>query len=212
MGLFIVLEGIDGAGKTTQTRLLAGRLRAASGVPLLVLHEPGSTPLGETIRRLVKDPSVGSVSPLAELLLFAAARAQLIEERIVPYITDGGTVLCDRFSGSTLAYQGYGRGISLDLVRRVEAIATSGLQPDIVLLLDVDIDTGLERKRAEGGRDRFEEEERAFHKRVREGYLEIATGMGDRWTVIDGNGSPQEVAERLWAALAPLVTNDSAER
>ena len=206
MALFIALEGIDGAGKTTQVGLLAQRLKEQQcPLPLLVLHEPGSTVLGERLRHLIKEDLATPLAARAELLLFAAARAQLMEERIKPFLNQGGIVLCDRFSGSTLAYQGYGRGIDLPLVRKAEAIATGGIEPQKVILLDVDVKAALFRKRDLLHLDRFEMEDLKFYERVRQGYLKLSRASQGVWDIIDGNQSPESVSKAVWAIVEPLA-------
>lgn len=205
MAFFIAIEGIDGAGKTTQVQLLAQRLKKSCGLPLLVLHEPGSTALGERLRSLIKGATDVPVVPHAELLLLAAARAQLVEERIKPFLALDSIVLCDRFSGSTLAYQGYGRGLDLALVRQAETIATGGLTPDRVILLDVEVKTALFRKRDMLRLDRFEREDLEFYEKVRKGYLELGQASPEVWKIVDGSQSPESVAAAVWQEVAPLV-------
>ena len=203
-GCLIAIEGIDRAGKTTQVDRLAQRLRAATPRPVAVFHEPGSTGLGEHLRGLLKTETATPVAPLAELLLFAAARAQLVQERLIPALQSGAVVLCDRFSASTVAYQGYGRGIDHQVIKELEQIATQGITPDRVVLLDLDSATALARSPAS---DRFEQEEMAFHQRVREGYLAQAKQQPERWVILDASGSPDAIAEALWDAISPLIVS-----
>ena len=141
---------------------------------------------------------------MAELLLFAAARAQLVQERLIPALASGAVVLCDRFSPSTIAYQGYGRGIDHQVIKELEQIATQGITPDRVVLLDLDSATALARSPAS---DRFEQEEMAFHQRVRQGYLAQAEQQPDRWVILDASGSPDAIAEALWDAISPLIVS-----
>ena len=200
-GLFIVLEGPDGAGKSVQARLLAERLQAR-GVPVTYSREPGGTELGEQVRHLVNNPGPTPRGPRADVLLYTAARAQHVEEVIRPALKDGQVVVCDRYATSTMAYQGYGSGMDLDLLGRIQDWVTGGLRPDIVVLLDVDPRTGLER-RAAGDADeltRWEDQSRfdlAFHTRVREGYREMAAAEPERWVVLDGSGDVEAVAAEV---------------
>ena len=197
-GLFIVLEGPDGAGKSVQARLLAERL-AARGLPVTYSREPGGTELGEQVRHLVNNPGPTPRGPRADVLLYTAARAQHVEEIIRPALEDGRVVVCDRYATSTMAYQGYGSGMDLELLARIQDWATGELHPDLVVLLDVSPEMGLER-RAAGSADeltRWEDESRfdlAFHARVREGYLAMAAAEPERWVVLDGSGGIEEVA------------------
>lgn len=197
-GTFIVLEGIEGSGKSTQAVLLADWLRAA-GVPHLVTREPGGTQLGEEIRRLLLHG--GAVPAIAELLLMLAARATLLEETVRPALAAGHVVVADRYSLSTLAYQGYGRQLELSEVRHAIRFATGGLTPDLTLLLDVPRATG-EARRAEGrpGADRIERAGDAFHDRVAEAYRLLA--LEERGVErVDGTGEPDVVQARIRAAL-----------
>ncbi|MEK7681943.1 MAG: dTMP kinase [Chloroflexota bacterium] len=199
-GLFITFEGGEGSGKTTQARLLARRLRRR-GVDVLLTHEPGGTPLGERARRILK----GAIpaSPLAELLLFAAARAQLVAGVLRPALEAGTWVVCDRYTDSTAAYQGYGRGLDMEAIRAVNALATGGLRPSLTFLLDVPVEAGLRRKGASD--DRFEGEGLAFHRRVRSGYLELARREPGRVVVVDGREAASVTARRIWARVEPLL-------
>jgi dTMP kinase len=200
-GVFIVLEGPDGAGKSVQASLLAERLRAR-GMAVTDTREPGGTDLGEQVRHIVNDPGPTLRGPKADVMLYTAARAQHVEEVIRPALEAGDVVVCDRYYTSTMAYQGYGSGMDLDLLRRVQTWATGGLEPDLVALLDVTPEMGLAR-RAAGDADqltRWEDESRfdlAFHTRVREGYLEMAAADPERWVVLDGSGGVDEVAAQV---------------
>jgi dTMP kinase len=196
--LFIALEGIDGCGKSTQAALLALRWQPDSTSGALLLREPGSTALGERIRHLLKDPNGAPVAPIAELLLFAAARAQMVVEQLRPTLAAGRNVVCDRFTASTLAYQGHGRGIDLATVAAVNEAATGGLTPDLTLLLDIDSDTARARRRVAGSPDRFEVEAAAFYERVRSGYQALAAAAPDRWAIIDGRPPADQVAAAVW--------------
>ncbi len=204
MGLFIVFEGPEGSGKTTQLRRLYGRLRRA-GFPVVRTREPGGTRLGERLRNLLKRTagSEGLVAE-AELFLFLAARAQLVNTVIRPALAAGRTVLCDRYSPSTIAYQAYGRGLPLDRVVEADRLAAGGLWPDLVVLLDLPVEVGLAR-RGRPGADRFEAEELEFHRRVRAGYLELARADPNRWLVLDAQAPPGELARKVWACVRELL-------
>lgn len=168
----------------------------------MLIREPGGTSLGESLRPRLKGRS--DVTPTAELLLFMAARAQLVEEVITPRLRAGGSVVCDRFSASTLAYQGYGRGLPLGTIEQLGLVATGGLQPDLNILLDIHVASGLSRK-GDGSRDTFESQEAEFHEQVRKGYLEIARGDPDRWLVLDGAGPRNVISGQVWAKVKPLL-------
>jgi len=196
----VTLEGPEGAGKTTQGRLLVEHLRA-QGYDVLWVREPGGTALGERIRALLLDPQFREMSPRTEMLLFAASRAQLVDEVIEPALRQGRLVVCDRYVDASLAYQGVGRRLGVDLVRSVNDAATRGLRPDLTLLLDIDPASGLRRARAEtesgGGGDRLEQEGLAFHIRVREGFLALARNEPQRIRVIDARGSVEDVQREV---------------
>jgi dTMP kinase len=215
-GLFVVLEGPDGSGKSLQARLLAQRLRDR-GMAVTHTREPGGTELGEQVRHIVNDPGPTPRGPKADVMLYTAARAQHVDEVIKPALERGEVVICDRYHTSTMAYQGYGSGMDRELLRRIQAWATGGLDPDLVVLLDVTPQTGLER-RAAGSADeltRWEDESRfdlAFHTRVREGYLEMAAADPGRWVVVDGSGTAADVAEEVALAVdALLLPEESRE-
>ncbi len=189
-GFFITIEGIEGAGKTTLAELLAERLES-KGAEVVVTAEPGGDPVAERIRELLLN-SVERVCDRAELLLFEAARAQHVDHVILPALERGAIVICDRFADSSLAYQGHARGISLDVVRAINDFATRGLKPDLTILLDLPVQTGLARQT---GRDRISSEQAAFHETIREGYLTIARSEPDRFLVIDATDSIDEVVQ-----------------
>jgi dTMP kinase len=217
-GLFVTFEGGDGAGKSTQIAALAERLRAG-GYEVLTAREPGGTPIGEQLRAVMRKPALARrffrqltqdtqwsrLEPMAELFLFEAARVQLVAELVRPALEHGAVVLLDRFTDSTLAYQGYGRGIDLASIRSVNALATENLRPDLTLLLDLDVELGLARNADERGRDAIGQEARAFHERVRAGYLALAVGEPDRWVVLDGSLPPEQLGEQIWNVVTPRI-------
>jgi dTMP kinase len=201
--LFITFEGVEGCGKSTQSRLLYRRLDKLA-IPALLTHEPGGTPLGEKITRLLKSAQGINISPLSELLLFNASRAQHLEEIIRSASKEGKVVICDRFTDSTIAYQGYGRGIDLDTVFTVNRIATQGLTPDLTILLDVPVEKGLSRKQGDRP-DRFHSEQLNFHRRVRDGFLKLAEEAPGRWLVIDGTQNKEKIAGIIWEKISSLL-------
>ncbi len=206
---FITFEGIDGSGKTTQMRLFGERLRAA-GHPVIETAEPGGTVIGQQIRRILLDAANQDLRPTSELLLYFASRAQNVEASILPALAAGKIVLCDRFTDSTLAYQGYARGLGAETVLTLDRIACRGLAPDLTVLIDLDPDTGMERTRARNAagtarETRLDEESREFHRKVREAYLKLAHEHAERFRIIDGSGAAEEVAEKVWNEVAPYV-------
>lgn len=196
LGCFVVLEGGEGAGKSTQAALLAEWLRER-GVPCTLAREPGSTAVGEAIREVVLGRTELEMPAESELLLILAARAAFVREVVRPALARGDVVVADRFDLSTLAYQGYGRGLDLARVRAAMEVATAGLRPDLYLVLDVPVEEGVARRRAAGGgADRIEGAGADFLHAVRDGYLELA-GAGERVELVSGLGSPLHVQERL---------------
>ncbi len=186
-GLLITFEGPEGSGKTTMARWLSGLLRE-KGYRVLFTREPGGTPVGEAIRELLHAHEHADMSARAEALLFCAARAQLVERVIRPFLTEGGIVISDRYADSTLAYQGYGRGLDLEELRRLNRFATGGLEPDLTFLLDIAVEQGLARRRVSGDAwTRLDALELSFHQRVREGYRAMAAAEPTRWVVIDAS-------------------------
>jgi dTMP kinase len=197
LSLFITFEGPEGSGKTTQMELLRDYLDG-KGYPVLATREPGGTSIGDQIRAILLDPQNTEMLPASEALLFSAARAQIVHQVIRPHLQQGGIVLCDRYADSTLAYQGYGHGLDLDMLHTITALATEGLKPDLTVYLDIDVEEGLQRKRAahEAERaewNRLDQQEMDFHRRVRDGYLRMAAEEPDRWLVIDATQSLEPI-------------------
>ena len=206
LGRLIAFEGVEGAGKSTQLELLRRALEGRGGPPagreVVVTREPGGTPVGEQVRALLLDPAV-ELHPRAEALLFAAARAELVEAVIRPALERGAVVLCDRYLDSSLAYQGGARGLGRGPVTEVNRFATGGLVPDLVVLLDLDPASGLRRRAGE--LDRIEAQDLAFHRRVRQAFCDLAAADPGRFAVIDAAAPVQEVAARVQAAVLPLL-------
>lgn len=202
-GVLITLEGVEGSGKTTQMMRLERRLRQ-QGRRVEHTREPEGTRLGVEVRRLFERPGV-EPRPLVEVFLFMAARQQHVAEKIRPWLEQGRVVLCDRYADATIAYQGYGRGVDPDLIRELNARATSGVMPDLTLLFDLDPAAGLRRNRAKGRRlDRFEREALAFHRKVRHGYLEILRAEPKRVRLIRAAEPPDVVADEVRAIVEEL--------
>jgi dTMP kinase len=205
-GRFITFEGTDGCGKSTQMKILAARLRA-EGSDVLETAEPGGTPIGRKIRSILLDSANQELSPTAELLLYFAGRAQNVDEWILPALDRGNIVLSDRFTDSTLAYQGAARGLGRDVVMTIHEIACRGLLPDLTIYLDIDLETSLERAHArnrnlEGDDERrMDEQAVEFHERVRAEYLNLARLEPERIKVIDGRADRETIAERIWEAI-----------
>lgn len=202
-GLFITLEGGEGSGKSTQARALKDLLEAEEFTVTLT-REPAGCPLGQRVRELLNDPSLELDAP-SELLLFATARAQHVAEVIRPALDRGEVVVCDRFGDSSVAYQGYGRGLGVDDVREANRMATRSLVPNLTVLLDVPVETGLGRKRGEDAPDRIGQEAAEFHERVRQGYLAMAAQEPDRFLVVDGTLAPEEMTRAIRRRLEPLL-------
>jgi dTMP kinase len=206
VSLFITFEGGEGCGKSTQSRLLLKKLHQQN-IPAVLTHEPGGTALGNELRKTLKRKRGSSISPQAELFLFAASRAQLLAELIRPALEEGKLVICDRFTYSTLVYQGYGRGLDLAAIETVNNMATQNLKPDLAILLNISPEQGLARKRSL--KDRFELEDLPFHRRVREGYLKMAAAEPDRWLVIDASLPKGKIAEIIWDRVSKLLPSFS---
>lgn len=197
--MFITLEGGEGVGKTTQQALLAERLQR-EGYACVSTREPGGTALGRALREILLhgDP----LTPLAELFLYAADRAEHVQKCILPALAAGQVVVCDRFTDSTLAYQGYGRGLNLEQIRQLNHLATGGLQPQLTLWLDLAPEVGLARSRLG---DKLEQEHLEFHRRVYRGFQALAAAEPQRIVRIDAEGSPLEVAARIWSVVQPRL-------
>ena len=204
MALFITFEGGEGSGKSVQAKALYLRLFRMA-VPAILTHEPGVTSLGRKIARWLKWGKDMGISPMAELMLFNASRAQLVNEVIKPNLRSGKVVICDRYADSTTAYQSYGRGLDLEMVNAVNEAAIQEVRPDLTILLDVPVEDGLARKK-DNKPDRFEQEDIAFHRRVRQGYLELAKAEPDRWLVVDATRSRQEITEIIWQKVSQLLS------
>jgi dTMP kinase len=202
---FITFEGPEGGGKTTQASLLAEQLRAA-GEMVILTREPGGTELGDRVRELVLTASGVPIGARAETLLYCVARAQLVEQVLKPALAAGGYVIVDRYADSTLAYQAYGRGLDSSGVEAVLDFATTGLRPDLTILLDLPVVQGLQRKRRQAIRgepahwNRFETEELAYHERVRQAYLALTAAEPERWRRIDATQPPEAIADQVFQA------------
>ncbi len=218
MGVFITFEGPEGSGKSTQARLLYERLQA-EGYPVILTREPGGTRIGELIRRILVDLRHTEMAPTTETLLFSAARAQLVSELIRPYLNTGGIVLCDRYADSTFAYQGYGLGRDLDELYAITAVATGGLMPNLTFYLDLDVEVGLARKRAQRERaetpgasaahpewNRLDARDLAYHQRVAAGFAALIRREPERWRRLSALQPIEELAEQIYREVVPLIT------
>ena len=199
--MFITIEGPDGSGKSMQIPPLAEVLRK-QGYEVLTTREPGGTSIGDQIRQVIMKLGNTSMDPRTEILLFCAARAQIVSEVLLPNLERGVNVISDRYADSTLAYQGYGHGLDLEVLRGILTFATGGLSPDLTLLLDVDVETGLARRQQGGGEwNRLDDYALAFHRRVRNGYLELAAAEQRRWVRIDASLPPPKVQQHMQEAV-----------
>jgi dTMP kinase len=204
-GLFITFEGPEGAGKSTQIQRLASYLQARA-IPCVQVREPGGTYIGNLIRNILLNPECSEMKQRTETLLYAASRAQLVEEVIRPALARGEVVLCDRYVDSSLAYQGYGARWNLDDVRSINRWATNGLVPDRTYLLDLPVEIGEERLKMRGiKKDRMELKEKKFHERVRSGYLSLAQEQPDRYVVLDGRKGVAEIGEQIMQDFCSLA-------
>jgi dTMP kinase len=204
--MFISLEGPEGSGKTTQLPLLADFLRQ-HGREVLTTREPGGTSIGEQVRTILHNLENKEMKPRTEILLFQASRAQLVEQVIRPHLKMGGIVLSDRYADSTLAYQGYGHQIDIESLRVLVTFATGGLKPDLTILLDVEVETGLRRKELKGEWNRLDAYDLEFHHRVRQGYHQLVKAEPERWKVIDASQSPTKVQDELRKVVAGRLQN-----
>jgi dTMP kinase len=194
---FITFEGIEGSGKSTLVDLVAERV----GERAVRTREPGGTAIGRALRSALLDPAYGDLTPVAELLLYFADRAQHVAEVVRPALEAGRVVLCDRYVESSLAYQGYGRGLGREPIRRLADIATGGLRPELIVFLDVPVELGLRRVGRRGEHDRLESETGAFHEKVRAGYLELMAAEPGRWLRLDATGAPARLLGSVWSEL-----------
>jgi dTMP kinase len=212
--VFITFEGPDGSGKTTQIQRLVAELQRR-GYPVFSTREPGGTPIGDQIRDVLHDIHNQQMHPHTEILLYAASRAQLVAEAIRPRLAAGDIVICDRYADSTLAYQGYGRGLELDALRQILAFATGGLTPDLTVYLDISAEDGLKRRQqaAQNGAEwnRLDAESLAFHQRVREGYLALIAENPARWVTVPAVGDPNAVQEQVRACVLARLSAPGVE-
>ncbi len=212
MSLFITFEGPDGSGKTTQIRLLCACLEA-KGYPVYLTREPGGTAIGDRIRELLHNPANAEMQATTEILLYSASRAQLVAETIHPILAAGQTVLCDRYAESTLAYQGYGRQLDLQVLRIITTFATGGLRPDLIVYFDFPVEEGLRRKRRAYETEntewnRLDQESIEFHQRVRQGYLRLAEEEPARWLIVDASQPVEAIQQAIRrAVLSRLAAN-----
>jgi dTMP kinase len=204
MSLFITFEGGEGSGKSVQSRMLY-RWLFSLGITAVLTYEPGGTPLGKQLGRWLKWSNDKAITPIAELMLFNAARAQSVSDLIIPSLSSGKLVISDRYADSTTVYQGYGRGLNLDTIKAINNAATQGLVPDLSILLDIPPKAGLIRKKGKV-KDRFEQEDQAFHIRVREGYLRLAAREPERWLVVDATQVKDQVAQIIRQRVSQMLS------
>ncbi len=209
MPLFITFEGPEGSGKSTQVRFLVEWLKER-GFSVLSTREPGGTAIGNAVRQVLLDVQHAGMRPRTEVFLFSAARAQLVDEVIRPFLERGGVVVSDRYADSTLAYQGYGHGMDLGMLRRISEFATGGLWPDLTIYLDVPVEEGLRRKRkanirGEGELNRLDMADVEFHRRVRNGYLALAESDPARWRVLDGTKPADSLRDEIEKVVSEML-------
>jgi dTMP kinase len=212
LGLFITFEGPDGSGKSTQIELAADFLRQ-KGFNIYCTREPGGSSIGDQIRDVLHDVKNTEMSSRAEILLYSASRAQLVEQVVLPRLAQGDVVLCDRYADSTYAYQGYGRQLDFDTLRTITEFATQALKPDLTIYLDLDVETGLQRKvdanaAGEGEWNRMDQLKVDFHQRVHRGYLEMAKNEPDRWLVINASGTIEAINRSICERLEKILSNN----
>ena len=204
-GIFITFEGTDGSGKTTQIQRLSADLRQV-GCDLCLTREPGGTPISEQIRDILLNPDHSEMAATTELLLYAASRAQHVSEVIKPALEAGKVVISSRFADAMVVYQGYGRGLDLERINRLNQISTDGVTPDVTFVLDLPVEVGLQRvQNSRGGLDRLEREKMEFHRRLREGYQILAKQEPQRLKIIDAQVSPEQVYAQIQGAIQPLL-------
>jgi dTMP kinase len=207
MSLFITLEGPDGSGKSTQARRLADTV-TAQGYDVLLTREPGGSPIGDQIRKILFNLNNTGMLPSTEFLLFSASRAQHVHEVIQPHLHKGGVVISDRYFHSSLAYQGYGHELDLHVLKHVTSFATGGLLPDLILLLDLPVEEGLNRRKSEGKWNRLDDYQVEFHQRVRKGYLTMVAEDPDRWVVVDASQPVEIIQNEIWDVVAGYLPPD----
>ncbi len=207
MSFFITLEGPDGSGKSTQARLLAEEA-GARGYDVLLTREPGGSPIGDQIRQILFNLDNTSMHPKTEFLLFSASRTQHVNEVIKPHLKKGGIVISDRYFHSSLAYQGYGHELDLDMLKQITSFATSGLIPDLILLLDLPVEEGLNRRKSEGKWNRLDDYQLEFHQRVRKGYLTMAEEDPNRWIIINASQSIDRIQKDIQNAVFDYLSPD----
>jgi len=203
--MFITFEGTEGSGKTTQIKLLATSLQQL-GYQVCCTREPGGTAIGNQIRHILHDVNNREMTAEAEILLYAASRAQLVRELILPKLNQKQIVLCDRYVESTYAYQGYGRGLNFEILRHLSAFATQELRPDLIIYLDLDIDVGLQRKQVgQAEMNRMDQQTRDFYERVHQGYYEMAQTEPARWLIIPASADVEVIQARIYQQIQPLL-------
>lgn len=206
-GMLISFEGIDFCGKSIQIEKLISRLQA-NNIPYLLFREPGGTNIAEQIRETLLNKAAEKMNPITEYLLYSAARAQLVDQKIIPALQKGNVVICDRYYDSSTAYQGYGRGIDLEIIRQINNFATKGVKPHLTYLIDIDLDE-MERRKMQIQRelDRMESQKRSFFEKVRQGFLQIAAQESERFHVIDGKKTIENIAVEIWQHFKKTVDN-----